>query len=92
MGAHANEKSKEGNNAKADGQLAQVARAGPFDAKQAILLLTAVADALGEVTAFEVRVDVLPITRWVGYLQHLALAAFREAIMDNDPAIQDLSP
>ena len=61
MGADANEESKECHRAKANSQLGQIMGASPLDAKEAILLLTAIADALGEIAAFEVRVHKLPI-------------------------------
>lgn len=61
MGAHADEDGKEGHDAESDGELGQVSRAGPLDAKEVVLLLAAVADALGKVAALEVGVHDLPI-------------------------------
>jgi hypothetical protein len=60
VGTHANEEGEESHDTKANSQLGQVTRASPLDAKKAILFLTAIADALGEIAAFERRIDILP--------------------------------
>lgn len=91
MGTDANEEREESHDAKANSHVGQVIRAGPLYAKMAILLLTAVADALGEIAAFEGRVDVLPISIWVGYPHHLTLATAHKAIVDNEPGVEELS-
>jgi hypothetical protein len=69
----------------------QVTRTSPLDAEEAILLLTAIADALGEIAAFEGRIDLLPIAIWVGYPEHLTLAALHKAIADNVLGVEKLS-
>ena len=74
MGAHANEEGEEGHDAKANSHVGQVTRTGPLDAEEAILLLTAIANALGEIAAFEGRKNLLPIAIWVRYPEHLTLA------------------
>jgi len=92
MGAHADKDGKEGHDAESDGEVGQVSRAGPLDAKEAVLLLAAVADALGKVAALEVGVHDLPIARHVRYLQYLTLAPFHETEFYNGSAVQELSP
>ena len=92
MGAHADKEREEGQDAESDGEVGQVPCASPADAKQAVLLLAAVADAFGKVAALERRVDVLPIARPVWDFQHLALATFHEAIFDDESVVQKLSP
>src|SRR5712691_3472815 len=72
--------------------MGQVPCAGPPDAKQAVLLLAAVADAFGKVAALERRIHVLPIARRVWDFEYLALATFHEAIFDDESAVQKLSP
>jgi len=67
VGAHANEEGEEGHDTKAKGHMGQVTRTSPLDAEEAILLLTAIANALREIAAFEGRKDLLPIAVWVGY-------------------------
>jgi hypothetical protein len=61
VGANANEEGEESHGAKANSQLGQITGASPLNAKKAILLLTAIADALGEIAAFEGRIHKLPI-------------------------------
>jgi hypothetical protein len=92
MGAHADKDGKEGHDAESDGEVGQVSRAGPLDAKEAVLLFAAVADALGKVAALEVGVHDLPIARHVRYLQYLTLAPFHEAEFYDGSAVQELSP
>ena len=92
VGAHADKECEEGHDAESDGELSQVPRAGPLYAKQAVLLLAAVTDALGKVAALERRIDVLPITRPVWDFDYLALATFQEAIFDDVSGVQELSP
>jgi hypothetical protein len=92
MGAHADKDGKESHDAESNGEVGQVSRAGPLDAKEAVLLLAAVADALGKVAALEVGVHDLPIARHVWYLQYLALAPFHETEFYDGPAVQELSP
>lgn len=91
MGAHANEEGEKGHDAKAHSHMGQVTRTGPLDAEVAILLLTTIADAFGEIAAFEARVDLLPITIWVRYPEHLTLAALHEAIVDDELGAEKLS-
>jgi hypothetical protein len=91
VGAHANEEGEKGHDAKADGHMGQVTRSGPLDAEEAILLLTAIANALGEIAAFEDRMDLLPIAIWVGYPEHLTLATLHEAIVDDVLGVENLS-
>ena len=91
MGAHTDKDGKEGHGAESDGEMGQVSRAGPLDAKEAVLLLAAVADALGKVAALELGVHDLPFARPVWYLQHLALAPFHETVFYDGPAVQELS-
>lgn len=92
MGAHADEEREEGHDAESDGEMGQVPCAGPPDAKQAVLLLAAVAHAFGKVAALEGRVDVLPIARPVGDFEYLALATLHEAIFDDESVVQKLLP
>ena len=92
MGAHADKEREEGQDAESDGEVGQVPCASPPYAKQAVLLLAAVADAFGKVAALERRIDVLPIARPVWDFEYLALAAFHEAIFDDESAVQKLSP
>ncbi len=91
MGAHANEEGEKGHDAKANSHQGQVTRTSPLDAEEAILLLTAIADAFGEIAAFEVRVDVLPIAIGVGYPEHLTLATLHKAIADDVLGVEKLS-
>ena len=91
MSAHANEEGEEGHDAKANSHMGQVIRTGPLDAEEAILLLTAIANAFGEIAAFEVRIDILPIAIWVGYPEHLTLATFHKAIADDVLGVEKLS-
>lgn len=91
VGAHADEEGEKGHDAKANGHEGQVTRTSPGDAEEAILLLTAITNALGEITAFEGREDLLPIAIWVGYPEHLTLATFHEAIADNVLGVEKLS-
>ena len=71
--------------------MGQVTHASPLDAEEAILLLTAIANALGEIAAFEGRKDLLPIAIWVGYPEHLTLATFHKTIVDNVLGVEKLS-
>jgi hypothetical protein len=89
--ADADKDGEESHGAETDGEMGQVSRAGPLDAKEAIFLLAAVADALGKVAALEVGVDVLPVARAVRYPKHLALAPFHEAVFYDGSAVQELS-
>lgn len=89
VGAHADKEREEGHDAESDAELGQVSRAGPLDAKEAVPLVATVADALGEVAAFERRVHVLPIALRVWHPHHLALAAFHEAIFDDESGVQE---
>ena len=91
MGAHANEEGEKGHDTKAYSHMGQVTRTSPLDAEVAILLLTAIANAFGEIAAFEGRKDILPIAIWVGYTEHLTLATFHEAIVDNVLGVEKLS-
>lgn len=91
VGAHANEEGEKGHDAKANSHVGQVTRTSPLDAEEAILLLTAIADALGEIAAFEGRIDLLPIAIWVGYPEHLTLAALHKAIADDVLGVEKLS-
>jgi len=92
VSAHTDKEREEGHDAESDGELGQVPCASPAYAKQAVLLLAAVADAFGKVAALERRVDVLPIARPVWDFHHLALATFHEAIFDDKSVVQKLSP
>jgi hypothetical protein len=71
--------------------MGQVIRTGPLDTEVAILLLTTIADAFGEIAAFEARVDLLPIAIWVRYPEHLTLATLHKAIVDNELGVEKLS-
>ena len=92
MGAHTKKEGQEGQDTKANPHLGRVARASPLCAKQAVLLVTVVADTLGKVATLEVGVNVLPfaITRWDP--QNLALAALQEAVANNGPAVEQFAP
>jgi hypothetical protein len=94
MCANANEERKKRHPTKANGQLCRIPRARPLDAKQPILLLAAVADALWKVAAFERGEDLLPLAGRVdgGYPHHLAFATFHEAIMDDGAAVYEFTP
>lgn len=91
MGAHANEEGEKGHDAEANGHMGQVTRTGPLDAEEAILLLTAIAHAFGEIAALEGRMDLLPFALWVGYPEHLTLATLHKAIVDDVLGVEKLS-
>jgi hypothetical protein len=91
VGAHANEEGEKGHDTKANGHLGQVTRTSPLDAEEAILPLTAIANAFGEIAAFEGRIDLLPVAIWVRYPEHLTLAALHQAIADNVLGVEKLS-
>ena len=92
VGAHANEEGEKGHDAKAHGHVGQVTCTSPLDAEEAILLLTAIANAFGEIATFEGRIDFLPIAIAIGYPDHLTLATLHEAIADNILGVKKLSP
>jgi len=91
VGAHANEEGEKGHDAKPSSHLGQVIGTGPLDAEEAILLLTAIADAFREIAAFEGCIDILPVSIWVRYPEHLTLATLHKAIVDNEPGVEKLS-
>jgi hypothetical protein len=91
VGAHANEEGEKGHDAKAYSQMGQVTRTSPLDAKVAILLVTTIAYAFGEIAAFEARVDLLPTAVRVRDLEHLTLATLHEAIVDDELGVEKLS-
>jgi hypothetical protein len=95
MGADADEEGQEGDETKADGQLCRITRAGPLCANETILLLAAVAHALGEIATLPIGEDLLPLAiaarRRVRQAHHLTFAAFHEAIADVGTVVEQLA-